>query len=133
MGQRGSKLARAAGLAPNGAFSRTTARLSQAANVTHKRYGTISQLANDEIGACEALLRWRRDDGSLGEPTGLLEFASRSGRMYDLSIWVLRTTLDEAVRWRDAGTSVPVAVNLSSRDVLHPGLANLIRAELQSK
>jgi len=79
---------------------------------------------------CEALLRWQDPDGLLGEPGGLLEYAARTGRMYDLSVWVLRAALDEAARWRDLGTAIPVAVNLSSGDVLHPDLPRLILAEL---
>ena len=51
--------------------------------------------------------------------------------MPTLTRQVLEEALAEARRWHDAGTAVPVAVNLSATDVLDAGLPGRVRAALQ--
>src|SRR5690606_16872200 len=69
--------------------------------------------------AVEALLRWRRPDGSLALPTELIDVAERSGLITEVSEWVLRTAIQEAARWqRGPWPQARVAVNVSSQQFL---------------
>jgi diguanylate cyclase (GGDEF)-like protein/PAS domain S-box-containing protein len=93
-------------------------------------YQPIVSLDTSTPVGVEALLRWRSEDGDLGAPGPLLEYAERSGRMAQLSSWVLATALDQVEDWREDVGLVPVAVNLAPVELLRHGLVRTLREEL---
>ena len=78
----------------------------------------------------EALLKWRTEDGVMGESGPLLEYAERSGRMGAVSGWVVSSALDQVADWREDLGLVPVSVNLAPADLLRHGLVRSLRDEL---
>jgi EAL domain-containing protein (putative c-di-GMP-specific phosphodiesterase class I) len=56
--------------------------------------------------------------------------AETSGLMPLLTEYVLDTALAQVARWRELGLDVPVAVNVSPRDVHSPGFAGAVAARL---
>jgi len=65
------------------------------------------------IGA-EALIRWRRPDGTLVLPTDFLPRAEENGMILAINEWVLREACRQAVAWRKAGLpKLRMSVNLS--------------------
>ncbi len=70
-------------------------------------------LASGRIKSLEALIRWRHPDQGLVSPMEFIPIAEENGLIVSIGEWVLRTACQEALRWRDAGTPVRVAVNLS--------------------
>ena len=79
----------------------------------------------------EALLRWT--DPYLGQvpPATFVPIAEESGLITEISAWVLRAACEQLQRWRQAGVSVvPVAVNLSARDLANPGLPEMVHSTL---
>jgi diguanylate cyclase (GGDEF)-like protein len=81
----------------------------------------------------EALLKWRTEDGALGDSGALLEYAERSGRMGALSGWVIATALDQVADWRDELGLIPVSVNLPPVDLLRRGLVSSLRQQLTTR
>jgi diguanylate cyclase (GGDEF)-like protein/PAS domain S-box-containing protein len=88
----------------------------------------VAQPGNVIAGA-EALVRWRREDGSLVSPAEFIPVAENTGLIMHLSDLVLRHACKQAVEWRTgARKDFVVAVNLSPRQFLQPGLTERIRA-----
>jgi diguanylate cyclase (GGDEF)-like protein len=73
------------------------------------------------VGA-EALVRWRREDGSFTSPMDFIPAAERSGAIKPLTLHVLACALEAQRTWAAAGTCVRVAINLSARSLIAPEL-----------
>jgi diguanylate cyclase (GGDEF)-like protein len=83
----------------------------------------------DRITGAEALVRWRREDGSLVPPDEFISVAEDTGLIMPLSDIVLRQACLQTLAWRKAGYEhFTTAVNLSPRQFLHPDLGARIRA-----
>ncbi|TDC10821.1 bifunctional diguanylate cyclase/phosphodiesterase [Streptomyces sp. 8K308] len=83
-----------------------------------------------EVAGLEALVRWRHPDRGRIPPDEFIAMAETSGLMPRLTEYVLETALCQVARWRSAGLTVPVAVNVSPRDVYTPGFAGAVAARL---
>ena len=68
------------------------------------------------VGA-EALVRWPQPDGSVLQPDLFIPLAEQTGLIRLLSRWVLDASLRQCWLWRKQGLDIPVAVNLSMRDL----------------
>jgi len=76
-----------------------------------------AETATGRVVGMEALVRWRHRDRGLLGPAAFLALAEQAGVMCDLTRAVLAGALAECRRWRDAGSAVPVAVNVSFTDL----------------
>ncbi len=65
------------------------------------------------VGA-EALVRWAHPDRGLLLPDAFIELAEHSRLMVPLTAFVLRSSLEAIVGWRQHGAEFPVSVNLSA-------------------
>lgn len=75
----------------------------------------------------EALARWRLSDGTTIPPAVFVPMAEESEAIHILGEWTLRSACRTAAGWRERGIAdVPVAVNLSGRQLEDPGLARLV-------
>jgi diguanylate cyclase (GGDEF)-like protein len=79
-------------------------------------YQPIVRAAGHELHELEALVRWRRD-GRLVAPAEFIPLAERSGLIAPLTDWVMNEALRQVREWRDDGTRVRVAVNVSARSL----------------
>ncbi|RKN40744.1 putative bifunctional diguanylate cyclase/phosphodiesterase [Streptomyces hoynatensis] len=82
------------------------------------------------VAGLEALLRWRHPERGKVPPDEFIAIAETSGLMPRLTEYVLETALGQLARWRAQGLTVPVAVNVSPRDVHSPGFAGTVAARL---
>ena len=83
--------------------------------------------------AVEALVRWRNPRrGNVG-PVTFIGLAEQTGLIERLTEWVLASALDAQVRWRAAGISLPVAVNLSAKLLTRSDLVEWIMGELEAR
>jgi diguanylate cyclase (GGDEF)-like protein len=82
------------------------------------------------VAGLEALLRWEHPDRGRIPPDEFIAMAETSGLMPRLTDYVLESALGQVARWRSAGLIVPVAVNVSPRDVHAPGFAGAVAARL---
>ncbi|MEU9335219.1 bifunctional diguanylate cyclase/phosphodiesterase [Streptomyces sp. NPDC048290] len=83
-----------------------------------------------EVAGLEALVRWVHPERGKVPPDEFIAIAESSGLMPHLTEYVLDTALAQVAEWRAQGLFVPVAVNVSPRDVHTPGFAGSVAARL---
>ncbi|HEX6350236.1 MAG TPA: EAL domain-containing protein [Candidatus Dormibacteraeota bacterium] len=76
--------------------------------------------------AIEALVRWEHPSLGLLPPDRFIPLAEETGQIKPLARWVLQRAVAECARWRSAGWELPIAVNLSGRNLHDAGLPKLI-------
>ena len=85
-----------------------------------------------EVTGVEALVRWRRADGTIMPPAQFIPLAEETGLIIPLGQWVLRNACEQARAWQDAGLPpARVAVNMSAREFQSPDLATHIQSVLE--
>lgn len=83
-----------------------------------------------QVSGLEALVRWVHPDRGRVPPDEFIAIAESSGLMPHLTEYVLETALGQVAQWRAQGLEVPVAVNVSPRDVHTPGFAGAVAGRL---
>jgi len=81
-------------------------------------FQAIADADTRRIRTAEALVRWRRPDGTLRPPAEFLEAAELAGLSRHLTRRVLQLALDNVCAWRAAGRDVAVSVNTTVADLL---------------
>jgi EAL domain-containing protein (putative c-di-GMP-specific phosphodiesterase class I)/CHASE2 domain-containing sensor protein len=71
-------------------------------------------LETGAISSAEALVRWNHRNGGSVSPAKFIPVLETSGKIYDLTLYVLERALGDMRRWQDAGRTVRVAVNVSA-------------------
>ncbi|HEY5137479.1 MAG TPA: EAL domain-containing protein [Candidatus Nanopelagicales bacterium] len=89
-------------------------------------------LADGTVVGVEALVRWQHPVRGLVPPDEFVPLAERTGLVHRLTAFVLREALDQVTEWWAHGLQVPVAVNVSMRDLQETDLAGLVAAELDA-
>ena len=87
------------------------------------------RLSDNRICGVEALLRWC--DAEYGDisPNRFIEIAEDSGLIIDMGAWVTRKACRQLRSWLDRGMTVPIAINVSGKELLHADPARLIEIE----
>ncbi|RMG30968.1 MAG: EAL domain-containing protein, partial [Gammaproteobacteria bacterium] len=85
-------------------------------------------LHSGRILGVEALLRWKHPDQGLVPPMEFIPALEESGLILEVGKWVLETACRTLRDWEDAHLppTLHVAINLSGRQMQHPGLAQEI-------
>jgi diguanylate cyclase (GGDEF)-like protein len=89
-------------------------------------------LDDGTVVGVEALVRWQHPVRGLVPPDEFVPLAERTGLVHRLTAFVLREALDQVTEWWAHGIQVPVAVNVSMRDLQETDLAGLVAAELDA-
>lgn len=92
-------------------------------------YQPLVDLATDRVTHVEALVRWQHPANGFLPPDEFIPLAEQSGHIPRLTAWCLERAIEQCSRWRQAGLTLTVAVNLSARDLPNRRLPGLI-AEL---
>ncbi|WP_180357674.1 EAL domain-containing protein [Streptomyces sp. NP160] len=91
------------------------------------RYQPVVRTCDGEPLAAEALVRWRRPDGSLVAPDGFVGVAEAHGLGAALDELVLHEALHQVLRWDAAGVRVHrVGVNLGRSSIERPDLVEAV-------
>ena len=77
-------------------------------------------LRNGRVTCVEALVRWDHPVRGLIAPGAFIPLAEQTGVINPLTEWVLERALRTVRAWHDMGQDVPVAVNVSTRNLLDP-------------
>lgn len=80
------------------------------------------------VVCAEALLRWNHPTLGAISPGEFIPIAEESGQIGAIGSWVLRKACQHAVNWPE---HIRIAVNLSSRQFLSPGLLPLVESALK--
>jgi diguanylate cyclase (GGDEF)-like protein len=83
------------------------------------------------LAGVEALLRWNHPTRGLVGPCEFIPLAERYGLIDDFGRWVVEEAARQMRAWIDDGLEIPVAVNISTRQLRRPGLAEEIVASLR--
>lgn len=114
-----------------------------------KLHGELRQAINDEtlavyyqpkvdiktgrIISVEALARWPHPDDGMIAPADFIPMVEQSGLTRPFTLWVLQQAIEQTKRWSESGIELTVAVNLSTRNLLDPSLADSIGKILDSQ
>lgn len=76
-----------------------------------------NSLATGDILGVEALLRWHHPEHGVVPPSAFITTVEHTELIAPLTRHVLRTACEDRARWALAGIEVPIAVNVSTRDL----------------
>jgi diguanylate cyclase (GGDEF)-like protein len=98
-------------------------------DLLHLHYQPKFRLSDNRIVGVEALLRWC--DAEHGEipPTRFIEIAEDSGLIIELGSWVVRAACRQLREWQNRGLALPVAINVSGKELLHGDPARVVEEE----
>ncbi len=93
----------------------------------------VVDLARGRLIGAEALLRWEHPELGRVSPARFIPLVENlAGLSEQYGLWVLNAACREAARWRDAGLDgMKVAVNISARQLVDPGLLGKVRRTLE--
>ncbi len=85
-------------------------------------------LADGEVVAVEALIRWQHPSRGTLPPDEFIPFAEQSGAIFQLGDWVLNRACTELASWRSKGRAgkVKMAINLSALQLTDPLLLDRV-------
>lgn len=93
------------------------------------QFQPVVDAADGGVVRVEALLRLLNADGDTEPPGELLAAAEATGRLHEVTDWVLAHALAACARWWTSGQHVPVAINVSADELAQPsGAGELLSA-----
>lgn len=88
-------------------------------------------LGSGAIVGAEALVRWRRSDGTLVGPAEFIEAAEESGQIIALGAHVLEQACRDALGWQRSGRRISLAVNVSPRQLEAADFVHILESILE--
>ena len=96
-------------------------------------YQPILRAKTGELCGLEALIRWRRPDGSVREPDDFVSVAEATGLIQPLGLFVLRTACLDIAHLRSLlGIPLRVSVNVSAAQLREPNIVGLVADSLSA-
>jgi diguanylate cyclase len=98
-------------------------------DLLYLHYQPKFSLRDNRLVGVEALLRWCDTEPGEIPPTRFIEIAEDSGLIIDLGSWVVRAACRQLREWQNRGLSLPVAINVSGKELLHGDPARVVEEE----
>lgn len=89
-------------------------------------YQPIFDLRNRQCVGAEALLRWRRPDGTLTSPDLFIPLAENTGQIRQITDFVLQRLLEQLGQLLRANPQLYISVNLAACDVMVPRVGQVM-------
>jgi EAL domain-containing protein (putative c-di-GMP-specific phosphodiesterase class I) len=96
-------------------------------------YQPIVSLESGIICGAEALIRWKRPDGSIVLPASFIPLAESTGFIAEMTLELLSRLLDDLRQMNKIRHSTFVHLNLSAADLKTSGLANTLSRQMAYK
>jgi diguanylate cyclase (GGDEF)-like protein/PAS domain S-box-containing protein len=99
----------------------------------HLCYEPQMNLESGRICSLEALVRWRHPTRGEVSPGEFIPLAEETGMILPIGRWVLREACRQIKAWQErwpAPAPLTIAVNLSARQLQHPGIVDEVSAAL---
>jgi diguanylate cyclase (GGDEF)-like protein len=93
-------------------------------------YQPLFPLTGGRAVGCEALLRWRPQEGEPVGPAIFLARAQESDLIVEIGDWVLDSVCAQAAEWRHMGIEIPISINVSPRGLIELDLADRFKRAL---
>lgn len=84
------------------------------------------RLSDGKCTGCEALVRWHHPKLGLIPPVEFIPLAEMTDLIQPLGIWVLENALQQIQAWLKYGSALPIAINLSTRNLMDGALPEQI-------
>jgi diguanylate cyclase (GGDEF)-like protein len=94
-------------------------------------YQPKADVVTSAVVGVEALVRWQHATMGMIPPAEFVPLAERTGLIYPLTEFVLTEALRECRTWLDAGQELPVAVNISARNLVDSQFPALVSTLLR--
>ena len=91
------------------------------------------QIKTGEVTGCEALVRWQHPRHGLVPPSEFIPLAEMSKLIHPLSDWVLQSVVKQIRKLVDMGYYVPIAMNVSARNLTDSQLIDKLQNLLTSE
>jgi len=90
------------------------------------------RLADQRLTGAEVLARW--SDAELGDvsPSDFIPVAEESSLIIELGEWVIRSACRQLRAWLDSDISLPLAINISAKELLHGDPARTLEYEAKA-
>jgi diguanylate cyclase (GGDEF)-like protein len=90
------------------------------------------RLADQQLIGAEVLSRWYDNELGSVPPTEFIAVAEESSLIIELGEWVIRAACRQLRAWRDADICLPLAVNVSGKELLHGNPARTLEQEAKA-
>lgn len=100
----------------------------------HLYHQPIINMSDGSVTGTEALIRWRRPDGTIVPPNDFISIAEETGQIDAIGAWALLEALTQLRNWIDDGVvshHTTVSVNVSPRQLADPDFASIVRDALE--
>jgi diguanylate cyclase (GGDEF)-like protein len=98
-------------------------------DLLHLHFQPKFRLADNHMAGVEALLRWCDADYGEIPPVRFIPIAEESGLIIELGSWLMRAACRQLREWQDRGIALPVAINISGKELLYGDPARVLEAE----
>ncbi len=89
-------------------------------------------LVSGKVNGAEALIRWRKPDGTIISPGEFIPIAESTGFITEISRAMFPKLVSDMLILNDMDASITVSFNLSAVDFTTPDMLDLIRAAIES-
>jgi EAL domain-containing protein (putative c-di-GMP-specific phosphodiesterase class I) len=83
-------------------------------------------LPTGQVRGVEALMRWQHPERGNIPPGAFIPRAEQSTLIQMVTEFALEQAIEQIVQWQENHIDIPVAVNISTRNLLHPGFAGFV-------
>ena len=124
---------RAEGRTPDRAALEQDLRHAQARGELSLAYQPVVATVDGTVTGVEALVRWTHPIRGAVPTATVVEIAEQTGLSTDIGAWVLHQACTDLVGWTRAHRDAPldVAVNVSTRQLVHPDFPDLVASTLR--
>jgi diguanylate cyclase (GGDEF)-like protein len=88
--------------------------------------------ASGQVSSVEALVRWKHPEKGFIFPDQFIPFAEQTGFIQQISLWMLNEAARNISLWQQQAVHIPIAINISTRDLIDQDLPNKITAIFNS-
>lgn len=99
----------------------------------HLFHQPIINIDDGSVSGLEALIRWRRPDGTLMPPSDFVGIAEETGQIDEIGAWAILEALTQLSAWIEDGVvtaDTTISVNVSPRQLADPRFAGVVREAL---
>ena len=87
-------------------------------------------VATGKVVGAEALIRWRREDGTVVSPDRFIPVAEETGLILPIGEWVMREACRQIKSWRDQGIDLNLAINVSAKQFFHADIVGIAQSAM---